>query len=96
MIRLREAEFSFRTTGAEHVRLPGGALTFTAGDSLSDASDPPASGGLLAALSSARLLVGGPDQFGSLNYFGAVPLADQPALAPARTWRDVLRAWSTC
>ena len=66
-------------------------LTLTASDSLSDATDPPASGGLLAALYLwRRLLVGGPDQFGSLDYFGAAPFAGHDVARQQGGLLDVL------
>jgi len=85
-----EAEFSFSNEGAM-CALPGGMLTFTAGDSLADATDPPASGGLLAALYLwRRLLVGGPDQFGSLDYYGAAPFASHDVASRQGGLVDVL------
>jgi S1-C subfamily serine protease len=70
-----EAEFDVSNAGATCV-LPGGTLTLTVGDRLTDASDPPASGGLLAALYLwRRLLVVGPEQFGILDYFGTAPFS---------------------
>ncbi|HUY36258.1 MAG TPA: trypsin-like peptidase domain-containing protein [Pirellulales bacterium] len=85
-----EAEFGISSDGAM-CALPGGMLTLTAGDSLSDATDPPASGGLLAALYLwRRLLVGGPDQFGSLDYFGTAPFIGHDVPGRQEDLLDVL------
>jgi hypothetical protein len=56
-------------------------LKLIVGDSLTAASDPPSSGGLLAALFLwRRLLVTGPEQFGAVEYYGTAPLAGHPGL----------------
>ncbi|HVW37926.1 MAG TPA: trypsin-like peptidase domain-containing protein [Pirellulales bacterium] len=61
--------------------LPGGKLKIVAGDSLTAASDPPGSGGLLAALYLwRRMLTLGPEQFGAVEYYGTAPLAGRPGL----------------
>jgi serine protease Do len=61
--------------------LPGGKATFPVDEDLVGASDPPASGGLLAALYLwRRLLVFGPEKFGSLEYYGTLPLEGHPGL----------------
>ena len=60
-------------------RLPGGPVTLPIDDSLVGAADPPASGGLLAALYLwRRLLVKGPEDFGSVEYYGTLPLEWHP------------------
>ncbi|MEX2558407.1 MAG: trypsin-like peptidase domain-containing protein, partial [Pirellulales bacterium] len=56
--------------------LPGGELTLDASGDLTSATEPPGSGGLLAALYLwRRLLVLGPERFGSTYYYGTMPLA---------------------
>ena len=58
--------------------LPGGKSSISVEDSLVDAAEPTASGGLLAALYLwRRLLVAGPEEFGSVEYYGTVPLVGQ-------------------
>ncbi|HXT57653.1 MAG TPA: trypsin-like peptidase domain-containing protein [Pirellulales bacterium] len=79
---LGAGEAQFRI-GAETAAcaLPGGKLKLIVGDSLTAASDPPSSGGLLTALFLwRRLLVMGPEQFGSVEYYGTAPLAGHPGL----------------
>lgn len=67
-------------------RLPGGELRFPVGEDLVAASGPPASGGLLAALYLwRRLLVKGPEQFGSLEYYGTLPMEGHPGLVDMLT-----------
>jgi S1-C subfamily serine protease len=64
--------------------LPGGHQKLDIRDTLADASDPPESGGLLAALHLwRRLLVVGPEKFGDLHYEGTVPLAGHTGLIDA-------------
>ncbi|HJT30963.1 MAG TPA: trypsin-like peptidase domain-containing protein [Pirellulales bacterium] len=71
-----EAEFRL-SDAAVGCTLPGGQLNLPIDDSLSSAVDPPGSGGLLAALYLwRRFLVKGPDQFGSMDYYGALQIAD--------------------
>jgi serine protease Do len=61
--------------------LPGGKTSLPVDDSLVGAAEPPASGGLLAALYLwRRLLVKGPEAFGSVEYYGTLPLAGHPGL----------------
>ncbi|HEX3870522.1 MAG TPA: PDZ domain-containing protein, partial [Pirellulales bacterium] len=61
--------------------LPGGELTMKVEDSLSGALEPPGSGGMLPALYLwRRLLVHGPDQFGSVSYVGTAPLPKREGL----------------
>ncbi|HVX63840.1 MAG TPA: trypsin-like peptidase domain-containing protein [Pirellulales bacterium] len=75
-----EAEFQITDQSAACV-LPGGELKLAVGDSLTAASDPPASGGLLAALYLwRRLLVMGPEKFGAVEYYGTAPMAGRPGL----------------
>ena len=75
-----EAQFRIDAESAS-CALPGGKLKLIVGDSLSDASDPPGSGGLLAALYLwRRLLVLGPEQFGAVEYYGLAPLAGRQGL----------------
>ena len=60
-------------------RLPGGEISVPVDDSLVGTADPPASGGLLAALYLwRRLLVKGPEDFGSVEYYGTLPLEGHP------------------
>ncbi len=55
--------------------VPAGQFGFALNENLSEALDPPKSGGMLAALSLwRRLLVKGPAQFGDVTYLGAMPL----------------------
>jgi hypothetical protein len=55
--------------------VPAGQYGFQLNESLSEALDPPGSGGMLAALSLwRRLLVKGPAQYGDVSYLGAMPL----------------------
>jgi serine protease Do len=76
-----EAEFQINDT-VSGCALPGGELKLPMGGSLSSASEPPTSGGLLAALFLwRRLLVKGPERFGGMEYYGTLPLAASPALA---------------
>ena len=71
-----DAEFRL-TDGLAACTLPGGHLERPIGDDLVALTDPPGSGGLLAALHLwRRLLVVGPERFGNLNYLGTVPLVD--------------------
>ncbi|HVX10628.1 MAG TPA: trypsin-like peptidase domain-containing protein [Pirellulales bacterium] len=61
--------------------LPGGPTSIPVDDDLAAASDPPASGGLLAALYVwRRLLVKGPTGFGNLDYYGSLPLPGHPGM----------------
>ncbi len=63
--------------GAEQtaIRLPSGELRVDVSGDLSARLEPPASGGLLAALSLwRRLLTLGPDKFGGVTYWGTAPL----------------------
>ncbi|HWB12591.1 MAG TPA: trypsin-like peptidase domain-containing protein [Pirellulales bacterium] len=61
--------------------LPGGMASLPVDDNLVGAGDPPASGGLLAALYLwRRLLVAGPEQFGSVDYYGTLPLEGHAGL----------------
>jgi serine protease Do len=55
--------------------VPAGDSGFQLDEDLSQALDPPGSGGMLAALSLwRRLLVKGPAQFGDVSYLGTLPL----------------------
>jgi S1-C subfamily serine protease len=61
--------------------LPGGMASLAVDDNLVGAGDPPASGGLLAALYLwRRLLVMGPEQFGNVEYYGTLPLEGHAGL----------------
>jgi S1-C subfamily serine protease len=84
---LGAGEAQFRIDGESvSCALPGGKLKLLAGDSLSAASDPPASGGLLAALYLwRRFLVSGPEHFGAVEYYGLAPLAGRPGLVEVLT-----------
>lgn len=56
--------------------LPGGKASLPIDDNLVGAAVPPGSGGLLAALYLwRRLLVKGPEEFGSVEYYGTLPLS---------------------
>lgn len=80
-----DAEFRITDQSAA-CALPGGELKLAVGDSLTAASDPPASGGLLAALYLwRRLLVIGPEKFGAVEYYGTAPLAGQAGLIEVLT-----------
>jgi S1-C subfamily serine protease len=69
-----EAQFRLSNSIAS-IAMPGGHLEAHIGDNLASVTDPPGSGGMLAALSLwRRLLVVGPDRFGNLEYLGTVPL----------------------
>jgi serine protease Do len=66
--------------------LPGGKPSLAVDDNLVGAGDPPASGGLLAALYLwRRLLVMGPEQFGSVEYYGTLPLEGHAGLVDMLT-----------
>lgn len=66
--------------------LPGGKSSIAVEDSLVDAAEPTASGGLLAALYLwRRLLVKGPDEFGSVEYYGTIPLVGHAGLVDVIT-----------
>ncbi|MGH7136218.1 MAG: PDZ domain-containing protein, partial [Pirellulales bacterium] len=59
--------------------LPNGKTSIPVDDDLTAATDPPASGGMLAALYLwRRFLVSGPEKFGSLDYYGTLPLGGHP------------------
>ncbi len=61
---------------------PTGAAKVEEGKDLDQQLDPPGSGGLLAALHVWRhLLVGGPQKFGEVYYYGEAPFANVPGLA---------------
>jgi hypothetical protein len=61
---------------------PAGAAQVEEGKDLDQQLDPPGSGGLLAALHLWRhLLVGGPQKFGEVYYYGEAPYAGVPGLA---------------
>jgi serine protease Do len=61
--------------------LPGGPVSLPIEDSLVSASDPVSSGGLLAALYLwRRLLVRGPEEFGSVEYYGTLALEGHAGL----------------
>lgn len=61
--------------GRVEYRLPTGTASLPLGGSLTGATDPQGSGGLLAALALwRRLLTQGPEKFGDLHYEGAFPL----------------------
>ena len=61
---------------------PAGAAKVEEGQDLDQQLDPPGSGGLLAALHLWRhLLVGGPQKFGEVYYYGTAPYATVPELA---------------
>ena len=80
-----EAQFRINADSTS-CALPGGKLKLIVADSLTDASDPPGSGGLLAALFLwRRLLVLGPEQFGAVEYYGMAPLAGHPGLVEVLT-----------
>jgi serine protease Do len=65
--------------------MPGGHLEAPIGDNLANITDPPGSGGLLAALHLwRRLLVLGPERFGDLQYLGTVPLVTSQELVDRR------------
>ncbi len=56
-------------------KVPAGDFGFQLDEDLSQALDPPGSGGLLVAMSLwRRLLVKGPAQFGDVSYLGTLPL----------------------
>jgi S1-C subfamily serine protease len=61
---------------------PAGAAKVEEGKDLDQQLDPPGSGGLLAALHLWRhLLVGGPQKFGEVYYYGTAPYPSVPELA---------------
>jgi serine protease Do len=61
---------------------PTGAAKVEEGKDLDQQLDPPGSGGMLAALHLWRqLLVGGPQKFGEVYYYGEAPYASIPGLA---------------
>jgi serine protease Do len=69
--------------------LPGGELTMKVEASLAGALEPPGSGGMLTALYLwRRLLVHGPDQFGSVSYVGTAPLPGYDGLLDVMTGTD--------
>ncbi|MBX3412083.1 MAG: trypsin-like peptidase domain-containing protein [Pirellulales bacterium] len=75
-VRLQLDEVSVRAT------VPAGETSLAAADDLSQALDPPGSGGLLAALHLwRRLLTQGPGDFGALHYDGAAPVLGSANLA---------------
>ena len=86
--QLLEAGDSEFRIADDHVaaKLPGGPVNISINgssvdDSLAAAADPPGSGGLLAALYLwRRLLVKGPEDFGSLEYYGTLPLDDRTGM----------------
>ncbi|HWB00033.1 MAG TPA: trypsin-like peptidase domain-containing protein, partial [Pirellulales bacterium] len=62
--------------------LPGGDLDLPIGDSLAEIVEPQGSGGLLPALYLwRRMLVEGPERFGSVEYVGTAPLLGIDGLA---------------
>jgi hypothetical protein len=78
------------------IRLPSGELRVDVAGDLAVRLDPPASGGLLTSLTLWRkLLVGGPEKFGEVNYWGSAPLAGYDHLLDvlAGTYRDVECRW---
>ena len=75
-----DAEFRITDQSAS-CSFPGGQLKLAVGYSLTAATDPPASGGLLAALYLwRRLLVLGPERFGAVEFYGTAPLIGHPGL----------------
>jgi serine protease Do len=65
--------------------MPGGHLTVPVANDLAGITDPPRSGGMLAALHLwRRLLVLGPDRFGDVQYLGTVPLVTSQDLVDRR------------
>jgi hypothetical protein len=66
--------------------LPGGMISLPVDDNLVGAADPDGSGGLLAALYLwRRLLVMGPEDFGSIEYYGTLPLEGHAGLVDMLT-----------
>ena len=62
--------------------MPAGKSESEFGASLADATSPPRSGGLLAALHLwQRFVLGGPRRFGDVHYFGTLPWKDDDDLA---------------
>lgn len=77
---------------ASTIRLPSGSLSVELVGDLSARLAPPGSGGLLVSLAMwRRLLVGGPEDFGDLNYWGTAPVPGVEGLADvlAGTYRDI-------
>jgi S1-C subfamily serine protease len=75
-----DSEFTINDEQIE-CQLPGGAMTLKVESSLTQALDPPGSGGMLSTLYLwRRMLVHGPERFGSLVYVGAAPLAGTEGL----------------
>ena len=65
--------------------MPGGHLAVPVANDLANITDPPGSGGMLAALHLwRRLLVLGPDRFGDVQYLGTVPLVTSQDLVDRR------------
>lgn len=84
-VGLGAAEFTISNERIE-CKMPGGATGIEASKGLVDATEPPGSGGLLAALFLwRRLLVEGPEKFGELTYVGSFPCVGQDGLAETMT-----------
>ncbi|MBI2825671.1 MAG: trypsin-like peptidase domain-containing protein [Planctomycetia bacterium] len=76
-----DAEFRLSDVAAG-CTLPGGHMRVPITEDLTSASDPPGSGGMLAALELwRRLVVLGPEKFGDMYYLGTAPLAGPHAAA---------------
>lgn len=76
------------TDAGVQLDLAGGQLKLTDVESLAEASQPPGSGGLLAAMFVwRRLLLLGPEQFGDVRYEGEFPIANYPV--PVDTLRAI-------
>jgi S1-C subfamily serine protease len=74
------------TDNLVQANLPGGSVSLAVDDSLVGAAEPNASGGLLAALYMwRRLLVMGPENFGSVEYYGTLPLEGHAGLVDMLT-----------
>ena len=75
-----EVRFELSDTQAS-IKLPSGELKIELTGALSERLDPPASGGLLVALSMwRRFLIEGPEKFGDVYYLGTAPLAGREGL----------------
>jgi serine protease Do len=75
-------EFSFQLTDTDGLlKVPSGESKWAASDNYGSSLAPPASGGLLPALSLwRRLALAGPEDFGELSYLGTQPLAGHEGL----------------